>query len=416
MADALQTFISILLPIAMVACGSVVVTMKKLQFQQIVPGKIVKPHPFRKPCFQVLMLQFAETLCLIWFACIMCYRKRKEKKRSNALLENEDNDNDGNLNQNPQGKKESKAKFILLLCVRMLIPAILDLCCSISASFAILLAPPSLMEVLTCSIIIFSPFWNILFLKRRYNCYQVSSVLIALAGAALASCSSLLTPSKSGENPVLGVILMLIGQLASSFQYVIEEKLMFKRRYEPALAMGTEGCLGIVMMVILLTIFQVIPGKENGSVENTLDSFVQISNSSNLQIFIPVYTAAAHCFLFSGINVTRRFSSLHRVLLSACKAALVWIIQLILHPATGGKTGEVWKTDSSLMQLFGFLTLITGNVCFQVSTARKMKQMKLKQKEAQQQENEAQKLEQVSQQQAQESITSGDNIRPSSQE
>ncbi|KAA6321340.1 MAG: Solute carrier family 35 member, partial [Streblomastix strix] len=207
--------------------------------------------------------------------------------------------------------------YTCMLFIRMLLPAILDICTGISASFAMTLAPPSLLEVLTCSGIIFNPIWGFICMRRIFTVGQYGCVLIALIGAVIASCSSFLSKSAPSENPIIGSLLMLVAQMCSSFQYVIEEKLMLKQHYDPTLALGIEGIIGSVLMIILLIIFQLIPGKSVGSVENTLDSFVQLGNSKLLIGLFCTYTISAFLFLSSGIQVTKRLTSLHRVLLSA---------------------------------------------------------------------------------------------------
>ncbi|KAA6355031.1 MAG: hypothetical protein EZS28_049442, partial [Streblomastix strix] len=199
---------TILFPLGTNIFGATVVTTKKLQFQQLVLGIDGTIHPFRKPCIQVKMLNISELGSLIAFG----------------------------------------------------------------ASFAMTLAPPSLLEVLMCYRIIFNPIWEFICMIRTFTVDQYGCVLIALIGAVIASCSSFLSKSAPSENPIIGSLLMFVAQMCSSFQYVIEEKLMLKQHYDPTLALGIEGIIGSVLMIILLIIFQLIPGKSVGSVENTLDS------------------------------------------------------------------------------------------------------------------------------------------------
>ncbi|KAA6388729.1 MAG: hypothetical protein EZS28_015743 [Streblomastix strix] len=224
--------------------------------------------------------------------------------------------------------------------MRMLLPAILDICTGISASFAMTLAPPSLLEVMTCSGIIFNPIWGFICMRRIFTVGQYGCVLIALIGAVIASCS-FLSKSAPSENPIIVNLLTLVVQKCSSFQYVIEDKLMLKYHYDPQLALGTEGIIESVLMIILLKKIQLISVKSAGSVGNSLNLFF---------------------FLSSGIQVTKILTSLHRVLLSASKAAFAWIVQLILYPSTKHKYGESWTVGKSLIQLMGFMLLEFGNI------------------------------------------------------
>jgi hypothetical protein len=56
-----------------------------------------------------------------------------------------------------------------MLFSRMLIPSVLDILTGICASFAMTLAPPSLLEVLTCTSIIFNPIWAFLLMNKKYT-------------------------------------------------------------------------------------------------------------------------------------------------------------------------------------------------------------------------------------------------------
>lgn len=388
---------SVIFPLSIVVFGAGVITTKKMQFQTKVPGAppYTNPHPFRKPVIQVSQQMISEVFSLIIFFGLWIHDYRRKKSF---------------LKKNPQGPTMDpttflikptndiapvdinrrnffirflygvKTSYIPMMIIRLLLPSVFYVACATCAAFAVAFGSPSLMECLATSSVIFQPIWQFLLLRKKLNCSQFLSLCVAFIGLIVATSTAFFSNTKSGDYPVVGVFLMISAQILSSLQYVMEEKYMNQRKYPPSLALGVEGVLGFIMTVIVLLILQKIAVKENGPIqkskwfgfaENSVDSFVQMRGSTRLKWLILAYMICTFCFMFSGINTTKRFSSIHRVLLAASKAVLVWVVQLVMYPITHGADGETWS-KYSFMQLGGFVVLIVGDILFQIFSLRKM--------------------------------------------
>ncbi|KAA6353484.1 MAG: hypothetical protein EZS28_050989, partial [Streblomastix strix] len=122
----------------MVIFGATVVTTKKLQFQQLVLGIDGTIHPFRKPCLQVMMLNISELGSLIAFGLLWLFKLRKSHKTNH---ESDQNKNLLNSESEQNPTEQIRRNFITrirnnytcMLFIRMLLPAILDICTGISA-------------------------------------------------------------------------------------------------------------------------------------------------------------------------------------------------------------------------------------------------------------------------------------------
>lgn len=388
---AIKDLWSVIFPLSIVVFGAGVMTTKKLQFHTKVPG--VTPysaaHPFRKPVIQVSQQMVSEVFSLVCFFGLLFhdYRRKKkyEKEHPNGpkldpttfLIKPTNDLIPVDINRRiflVRFLYRIKGSYIPMMIVRLLLPSLFYVACATCAAFAVAFGSTSLMECLTASSVIFQPIWQFLLLRKRLNCSQTLSLSMAFIGLVIATSSAFFLNSEPGEYPVVGVFLMITAQLLASLQYVMEEKYMNQRKYPPSLALGVEGILGFIMTVILLLVLQKITVGEKsffGYAENTRDSFVQMKNSTRLKWLILAYMVCTFCFMFSGINTTKRFSSIHRVLLVASKAVLVWVVQLVMHPITHGEEGEIW-TKYSFMQLGGFIVLIIGDILFHFFSLRKM--------------------------------------------
>merc|ERR1712232_1315168 len=135
---------------------------------------------------------------------------------------------------------------------------------------------------------------------------------------------------------------------------------------------GCEGLWGLICMAILLTIFYLIPGEDNGSYENFPDTLYKMSSSPMpLDAFISMYLVSIEFYNFFGVTMAGTLSSVHRTLVDALRTALVWLVELAIFYATensycserGRLNGQCFGTKWgkwSYLQLLGFAVLILG--------------------------------------------------------
>jgi len=88
---------------------------------------------------------------------------------------------------------------------------------------------------------------------------------------------------ESSQLVAIGIGLVLFSQIVQAGQMVGEEYLMKEVDLEAMEVIGYEGMWGfLAMVIIVLPVLFLMPGKDSGSQENTIDSFVMLGNSGQL--------------------------------------------------------------------------------------------------------------------------------------
>lgn len=178
-------------------------------------------------------------------------------------------------------KSKSTPKKILFL---LTIPACCDLLGTTLAGIGLLYLNASIFQMLRGSIILFVSIMSRIFLKRRIPTYRALGVVVVVIGLSLVGLSSYLDSHNSTSTTVtplqvmIGIALVLAGQVFNATQMIIEEYLLKNHDVPPILVVGTEGTVGLCLMIlVMLFMSTTIPGSDFGGVyENALNSFTQV--------------------------------------------------------------------------------------------------------------------------------------------
>merc|ERR1711937_215831 len=126
---------------------------------------------------------------------------------------------------------------------------------------------------------------------------------------------------------------------------------------------GSWGC--IAMAVIFYPILYILPGKDHGHMEDVVDTYWQLKNSTGVFVCAVVYIFSCSTFNVTGIAVTGALTAVHRIILVAISTLLIWITGLIVHQFDPtAEFGEVWNPTYSPLQAFGFFVLIIGQLIY----------------------------------------------------
>jgi drug/metabolite transporter (DMT)-like permease len=378
-------------------------------------------HQFRKPWTQTLVMFTGEAMCLLLFL----YRRNQAKNRE-AIREKEV---DYSFNQvstansitSPMGNFLSptmaRANGMPLLgdssddtvaksdkmynnvscysAVYCLVPAICDLGGTTVSGIGLLFTSASVFQMLRGSIIFFTAIFSVLFLNRKLQTFHWCGMGLTVVGVTMIGLSSILgvTPkadvtapgpssSSAGEadddgyftsltsSPHsmvwVGNVLVVLSQLMSATQMVIEEKFLKSKKLPPEFVVGVEGSFGIMMMLaIALPVVGSLPGEDGaGMHENAIDAAYLFINSTPLMCMVLSYFISIAFYNFCGLAVAKELSSVHRCLIDACRTVLVWSIDLTLYYTTDGHYGEKWNPVGSWIQLAGFVVLIYGSCIY----------------------------------------------------
>eukprot|EP00727_Mastigamoeba_balamuthi_P006180 m51a1_g2181 putative solute carrier family 35 member f6 (432) ;mRNA; f:100891-102551 len=357
-----------LLELGMLVTGCVNTILTKAQDNSYGRGWGGDEHLFEHPWTQSLFMFWGEGLCLAAFFVTRYAPWRRGKSASS-------------------GEERKAMSFFEMFPPLLIIPTFLDLLGTSISGIGLLYCSASVWQMLRGSIIIFTCILSTIFLKRKTPAYRWFAIIITICGLVLVGLSSVFsTQSKasdksgsssgddagSGESAgktVLGIFLVLISQLISGTQMVVEEILLKKKDLAPLHIVGMEGLFGTFLMsFIILPIVYFIPGNNpssmsRGSYDNAIDAFQQMGSNIALLFYVIIYFFSIAFFNFFGLNVTKVLTAVHRTLIDACRSVFVWAWQLLTFYCINERFGEEWTKYSGL-QVAGFVLLIIGTVIY----------------------------------------------------
>ncbi|KAF4675973.1 hypothetical protein FOL46_008584 [Perkinsus olseni] len=313
--------------------GSLNTMCTKLQFEMTSVGINGDVKHFMKPWFGTLTMFMGMCIVLFIHFIDVFIDRVKAKRRHGAGYEA--------LLQQPQNqqKAENAEPSFWKAGILILLPAMFDLIATTMSFVGLLYNSASVWQMLRGSMIIFSAIFSVCFLGRKLYGYHWFGVFMCVVAICL---------------------------VIQSLQIVTEEKLLKGYTIAPFHIVGMEGVWGtLILFILVFPLLYVIPGKDEGSAENTLDTMVMIENNKNLQIMVGVYIVSVFTYNMAGMLVTYALSAVHRTMLEATRTAVIWVCDLIIQYfiAPGSNFGEVW-TAWSWLQLFGFLVLVLGQAVY----------------------------------------------------
>lgn len=279
-----------------------------------------KPIYFEQPMIQTLNMFIGEIICLFWW---LFYKSNNEY----VLLTSE------------EGNNNSIVSSLLLI-----FPAACDSMSSTLMNIGLMFTSASIFQMLRGSIVIFTGIVSTIFLNVRYNLNQWLSLMIIFLGITVVGTSHF---NATGDNTLVGIILIISAQIFSASQYVLEEKILVQYNVEPLLAVGLEGIFGMIIMTIIAISFQLT---------HTIDTWKGLHQLiSYPSLYLPSLGIVLSISLFNwfGLCITKNISSTSRSTIDICRTLIIWIVSLSLH----------WETFKWL-QVIGFSIMICGIFIF----------------------------------------------------
>ena len=299
-----------------------------------------KDCAFNKPWFSVLIMKLSMALCLPLY-----YALGAGKADPNA--------------PNPSWETIKKVSF----------PASLDLLNTILGNIGLLYVNSSIYQMTRGSVVIFSAMISVKVLGRTlrsFHYWAIFFVIIAVIVVGLAGVEQDSDSSSSGGEVFLGLGFILLAQAVTAVQFLAEEALMIDQSavLDPVALVGFEGLWGMAFFAVLAPILTFTPRSPLAiSIvwhEDFGDTFVQLSNSSDLCWLVFGYFCMILMYNISANFVTQCLSAVVRSILEACRVMGVWVVGLLFfYLGTGGMRaiGEEWS-EWSYLELFGFCVLM----------------------------------------------------------
>lgn len=348
-----------LLAVVMVITGSINTLSTKWADEIKSIGRDGELKNFNHPFFQASSMFLGELCCLIAFKILYkVYSLRSDGTEDVKELTK------GNRNFNP---------FILF------IPAMCDMTATSIMYIGLNLTYASSFQMFRGSVIIFVGLLSTGFLDRVLKNREWTGIFFVIAGLAIVGVADFISKDTNSDNHgrndiITGDMLIVIAQIITSIQMVVEEKFVAGQDIPPLQAVGWEGLFGFLVLGFLQIPFYFIragpPVTENigDRLEDAIDAFVQIGHSWQLGMAISGTIISIAFFNFAGISVTKELSATTRMVLDSVRTIVIWIFSLAF-------LGQKFHW----LQLLGFLLLLIGMCLYNgitfVSTFQKIRSL-----------------------------------------
>jgi drug/metabolite transporter (DMT)-like permease len=295
---------------------------------------------FNHPYFQTAGMFLGEFLCLFYY---WIYLKKYPAEPTKEPL------------MAAKAKRtciDKMGKFVFI------IPSFFDFCASTLMFVGLILSAPSVYQMMRGFIMVVVALYSILFLKLTLFRHQYLGVLCALIGVILVGLASVLYEASSAENPVLGVIIIIIAQFFAGGVFVSEQLFLENIVVHPLQAVGIEGMSGFCYYLVVLPIFNAIPCSNadfcnGGFVENSVEAFRQLGASWEILLCMIGFMLSISLFNFTGVTTTKKAGALARSTIDTSRTLLIWVFSIFV-----GWEDFIW------LQLIGFFFLVLGTLIY----------------------------------------------------
>ncbi|GAA6063832.1 hypothetical protein JCM10212_003994 [Sporobolomyces blumeae] len=265
---------------------------------------------------------------------------------------------------NDEEREGQEAKMNWKEALMFWAPATCDIAGTTAMNVGLFFVPVSIFQMLRGALVLWVGVFSVIFLNRKLDRAQWTALAVCMIGVAIVGSSSLIgvepvEPAAEAEpavSPLVGVLLILVAQLFTATQFVLEERIMEHHSVEPLLAAGYEGFFGLfTTMSGLLLIYRLYGSTPSGrggyfDVEVGWNQIVQHPRVWQSSIVIAISIAL---FNFCGLAVTRNVSATARSTIDTCRTLGIWLVSLYLG----------WETFK-LLQVVGFALLVYGTFVF----------------------------------------------------
>ncbi|OXU21170.1 hypothetical protein TSAR_000458 [Trichomalopsis sarcophagae] len=330
------------LAIMMVVTGSFNTLSVKYADRQVVAGYDGELRHFTHPFMQSSFMFIGEMMCLLVFKLAFCYYSRL-----------------GNGTVDTSNLTKGSRTFSPLI---LFIPAACDMTATSMNYIGLNMTYASSFQMLRGAVIVFTGLLSLGFLNKKMGTREWTGIIFVILGLLLVGLSDFITmkDQKVNTNSVLtGDLLIITAQIITAVQMVVEEKYVAGQDIPPLQAVGWEGFFGFIGIGLLMIPFNYIsaspPFADNtrGTLEDTVDAFVQIGNSGRLLMAIIGIMLSIAFFNFAGISVTKELSATTRMILDSVRTIVIWAFSLAFQ----------WQKFHYL-QLIGFSILFIGMSCY----------------------------------------------------
>lgn len=175
------------------------------------------------------------------------------------------------------------------------------------------------------SVVLFTGILSSLFLGRKHPRYRWFALLTVFLGVAIVGLAGVVQTGHTEKVAVngspIGIVMVVLAQVFTATQFVIEEKIMNKYTVPALKAVGLEGIFGLITVLIFLPILHFTYGVNGpkGNAADILTGFHQIFDNPQVWIAGIGIIFSIACFNWFGLTVTRSISATSRSTIDTCR-------------------------------------------------------------------------------------------------
>ena len=331
----------VIIAVVLVTSGTINTVFAKLTDSKRAKGTNPEDeHSYDHPFFQVSQMFLGELLCLIAFEMLKYFKIKQPQ-----LEEDEE-----------EQRIPPPSPFIWIF------PAICDFTSTSLLYFGLTWTFASSFQMLRGSVIIFTGLLSVAFLKTKLYIHHWIGIGFIVLGLVLVGIGDYIYGKVYDvdirENYLLASdLLIVISQIVTAIQMIIEEKLLKKYKVPPLQAVGWEGLFGFVIVCLLLLPMYLVPWHVSFSVvsqtqprfEDIADAITMIGNNLSILVCSLVVVVSIAVFNFAGLTVTITWNATTRMVLDNARTVSIWIVSLIFK----------WEKAQPL-QPIGYILLLMG--------------------------------------------------------
>ena len=271
-------------------------------------------------------------------------------------------------------KKEENKNKKKINIFQLLIPPLFDFIGSTLMTFGLIFLSGSIYQMFRGSLIIITFLMSLFYLKNKHNINHYFGITFTVLGLILVGFAAFMTSKdKLHNDSILGIILIVVAQFFSAFQYIYEENIMKNYICHPLQCIGYEGLFGTIISTVLIFIFYFIKCT-NGEriteqfcnldnegiwrVENIFFAFTQLYYNKILILLLSLYCIGITIYNITGIAVTKYTTATTRAVVDTVRTIFIWVYFLM--PFNHEDVRETFN----LIQFSGFILLIIGNLIY----------------------------------------------------
>ncbi|KAL7420737.1 hypothetical protein Q5752_004688 [Cryptotrichosporon argae] len=278
----------------------------------------------------------------------------------------------------------------------MWFPAFFDICGTTLMNVGLILTPVSVYQMSRGALVLWVGVLSVLFLRRHLWLYQWFALVVVMAGVGVVGLAGTLIQgrntgtdthapggvdgfvgvvsrggvhawverageiaTRSDDDPAkvaLGIVFILIAQVFTATQYVVEEKIMSHYKVEPLAAVALEGLFGGLTTALAMPFLHVLFASRSPFFD-VPRGWREITSTPAVAVSCALIMLSIGSFNYFGLSVTSRVSATTRSTVDTCRTLGIWLVSLGI-----GWEALVWPF--SLLQVTGFALLVYGTFLF----------------------------------------------------